>query len=71
MSLRTFFLLAATAVVLSACTQGSTEQGKNSSGSRIGVMTSPSADPQYRENVRSLDGPQSVDLVVGNTEEGR
>jgi hypothetical protein len=70
MSFRTFFLLSATSVVLSACAQGGTEHGQSASNGRIGVMTTPSAGPQYRENVRSLDGPQSVDLVVGNTVEG-
>jgi len=49
--LRTIILLSAVLVV-GACTESATEHGKNSSGSRIGVMTSPSAEPQYRENVR-------------------
>ena len=54
-------------IVVSACGESRSQHSESGSNSRIGVLSSPSAKPQYRENVRSLDGPQSVELVAGNT----
>ena len=71
MSLRSLALLAVTTMVLTACAGSGSQYGDSGSTGRVGVMSSQAAGPQYRENVRSLDGPQSVELVVGNTVEGR
>jgi len=71
MRLRTLAILLTSLLALAACAEGGKEHGTNTSGTRIGTLSSPSGTPTYRENVRSLDGPQSVDLVVGNTVVGR
>jgi hypothetical protein len=71
MCLRSLALFAATALVLTACAESGSQDGENGSNGRVGILLPQAAGPQYRDNVRSLDGPQSVTLVAGNTVQGR
>lgn len=71
MRLHSLALLGATAALMAACAESGTQHSQSGFDLRIGVMPSATAGAKYRENVRSLDGPQSVALVTGNTVAGR
>jgi hypothetical protein len=71
MRLRSLALLAAAALVFTACAESGSRYGESGSNGRVGIMPSQAAGPQYRDNVRSLDGPQSVELAAGKTVVGR